>query len=806
MFRLVIFVLLVLSLLGLSIPVPVNGKFVVFLVDRSRSIDQIAAKTADEFLKEAKSYAGKVPTETVYFPSVSDSDAVSDADKNFPQMSDETGTNIAEAIEEAVACWKKQRSKSQLQIVLISDGNETATDAFASAKKVGAQISTVPLPAFGTSGSLRLGDSYVTGIIPEVQISGFCASKSVRVGEPFNFELLIRSNRDTKAEINIFIPCVVIEPQFSLHYPSGKARVNEASKLQNTDHVQYKTNNFLESEKKRIIAETVELHVGDNIFTLPYVIKNDEEYADAAKNGITFSAQLDVREDTVPENNFAATALQVAPKPKVLIVDNKPSEIRTFESALQQQDIDITVCLPDAIPKALNQFEEYDAVIFSNVSASQLSEDQAEIIREFVNNGGGFLMLGSENSFGLGGYYKTPIDAVLPVRCDFVKERKTPPLALLILLDRSSSMSGDKLELAKDATKSVFELLTEQDYFGVIAFDQDVHNIVPLQRKIDENDGINTGVTNAVEAISKVTPGGGTNIYKPLCEAVTQFTAPLPSPSASDEVGIKHVLLLTDGFSEPGDFDSVVSQLRNMQITVSTVGVGDADYTLLEKIATQGGGRFYSCTSPEAVPQIFAQETITASKAAIEEEPFFPVVAEEAALHFIEKEVSSETANALPSPPLLGFVVTEEKPGSEMILRTETGEPLLCLWRYGLGISAAFTSDARNHWAAEWTTAPEFQRFWAETMRQIIRRPKDTEKEIVADLCHAELRFSPTNYELLRNIADITNGLFNPTPKEIFSLNTINGKTRDISLTPFFLALAAFLFVFKAVVYRKNIR
>ena len=59
--------------------------------------------------------------------------------------------------------------------------------------------------------------------------------------------------------------------------------------------------------------------------------------------------------------------------------------------------------------------------------ANRLTEKQMELIRTYVQDlGGGFMMLGSENSYGLGGYYKTPIEEVLPVRTDTEKKKEDP--------------------------------------------------------------------------------------------------------------------------------------------------------------------------------------------------------------------------------------------------------------------------------------------------------------------------------------------------------------------------------------------
>ena len=150
------------------------------------------------------------------------------------------------------------------------------------------------------------------------------------------------------------------------------------------------------------------------------------------------------------------------------------------------------------------------------------------------------------------------------------------------------------------------------------------------------------------------------------------------------------------------------------RITVSTVAVGEgADQTLLQQIARQGRGRFYYCDKPESIPQVFAKETVTASKSALNELPFLPVqVAATPVLQAIDMQSA---------PVLLGFVATRPKPTSEVILVTETGEPLLAWWRYGLGMSLAFTSDASSRWAAEWLAWSDFPTFWAQCVRHVLQ-------------------------------------------------------------------------------------
>ena len=81
-----------------------------------------------------------------------------------------------------------------------------------------------------------------------------------------------------------------------------------------------------------------------------------------------------------------------------------------------------------------------------------MSLKQMEIIRTYVEDlGGGLVMIGGDQSFGLGGYYKTTLEEILPVRSNFDKEKEKPSLAMVLVIDKSGSMGGEKIELAKDA-------------------------------------------------------------------------------------------------------------------------------------------------------------------------------------------------------------------------------------------------------------------------------------------------------------------------------------------------------------------
>lgn len=441
----------------------------------------------------------------------------------------------------------------------------------------------------------------------------------------------------------------------------------------------------------RIGKQTIQRKVGST----------EVQFDDRAQNEKLLHYEVGVRaaEDTIAENNQTGAAAISEGASRALLLTDRPESARYLEWALRQEGIELSVRPGEGTPTQMSDIQNFDTVIIDNIPASSLSRQQMELFHSYVSDfGGGLLMLGGDQAYGLGGYFRTPVEDVLPVRCDFQKEEETPSLALCLVIDRSGSMSGEKMELAKAAAKASADLLTNRDYISVIAFDSESYPVVPIQQ---------AGNTSSIAAeIASITEGGGTNIAPGMEEALRQLSG--------NAAKLKHVILLTDGVSQPGPFYELTTQMAQGNITVSTVAVGsDADTDLLTQIAQWGNGRYYETNDPSTVPQIFTKETMTASKSAIQEFPFLakPI----RAVDFLEG-IPWDTA-----PFLLGYVRTKAKPTSETWLVTERGDPLLTTWRFGLGTTAAFTSDARNRWAVEWLRWNGFGKFWAQLIRRISR-------------------------------------------------------------------------------------
>ncbi len=520
-------------------------------------------------------------------------------------------------------------------IVLLSDGNQTSGDALKSALAGGVPISTVPL---STRSEL------------EVQVSGLQVPAQVREGEPFYVDVIIDSNHDDEGQVEVF------------------------------------------RGAHKVVSERRSIKKGENRFRFRQTITGER------------LAQYTVRirgfQDQFEDNNSSMGLVFSSGQPRVLLIESDPKLAKHLGWALEQEGIQVDVRPPRGMPDSLSDLQNYELLMLSNVPATALSQRQMETVRTYVQElGGGLIMLGGDQSFGLGGYYKTLLEEILPVRSDFEKEKEKPSLAMVLVIDKSGSMGGQKMELAKDAAKGAVELLGPKDKIGVIAFEGETYWVCDVQPASNR--------TTVLDRISSIEAGGGT-VMAPAMEAAYEA---LRNTTAK----LKHVIILTDGISAPGDFEGITTSMANAKITVTTVGVGDdADKKLLEEIARIGNGRFYYTDDPSSVPKIFAKETVTASKAAINEQPFLPQV-----LRPTQVLADIDLANA---PFLLGYVTTRPKPTSEQILATEKGDPLLAWWRYGLGMTVAFTSDAKSRWAAEWLSWPGYGKFWAQVVRHTMRK------------------------------------------------------------------------------------
>ena len=149
-------------------------------------------------------------------------------------------------------------------------------------------------------------------------------------------------------------------------------------------------------------------------------------------------------------------------------MEGHPESSHYLRAALTKEGLNVRTVPATAIPTTIRQLDKFDAVVLSDVARRDLSPSQMRAIVSYVRDlGGGLVLAGGENNYGEDGYSHTEIERVLPVTFDTKKERPKS-VAIAVVLDRSGSMAGDKIDLAKEATKAPLELLTNEDFFGVV--------------------------------------------------------------------------------------------------------------------------------------------------------------------------------------------------------------------------------------------------------------------------------------------------------------------------------------------------
>jgi uncharacterized membrane protein len=419
----------------------------------------------------------------------------------------------------------------------------------------------------------------------------------------------------------------------------------------------------------------------------------------------SYEALVDSENDRFLENNHFKRFVEVSGSPAVLYVTAKGGRSEPLLAALSAHGISIEVRDASRLPGTIEGFVPYDGVILDNVPSYALSFEKMQTVEQYVRDiGGGLLMLGGDSSFGAGGYYNTPIEKALPVDMDVKSQLQRPRLCLIILTDKSGSMGSEvgtgemKLDVVKSAAYAAVELLNPFDRVGLIAFDAEWEWSVPIVEAKDKE--------TLSRELATLAPGGGTDLFPALTEVQRAILG--------EQAAVKHVIIISDGLTQPADFETLVAAMAKEKITISTIAVGDdADKDLLSKIAGWGKGRYYETSDPTLVPKIFVTETMLVSRGLLVDKSF---LAQPISRSEILRGI--EMAGA---PPLEGFVLTFLKNGAEESLRALYDAPLLASWRYGLGKAAVFTSDLRGRWSRAWVDWDGYSRLVSQLVRWIQR-------------------------------------------------------------------------------------
>lgn len=673
---------LAVALLVVALAGPLTGERsrrtdVVLALDVSRSVDPAVAAEALRLVNRA--FTEKDPAARmglVVFAADAAVEVLPRAElEPIDTIATEVGrdaTDIARALEVASSAFP---AEGQRRIVLLSDGRETQGRARASAtvaRSLGIEIHTIALDDAADR--------------DEVSLRDLSAPSSVRVHEPFEVRISLESAERTRA------------------------------------HLVLMRNGTLLRDAR------VDLEPGPNVFSFV------EQVTEAGL--LEYEAVINSDADSIQENNRYQTFVEVQGAPRVLYAVDSLDAQRFVPAALRAQGLSVDEIPGSALPATMHRLTDYDLVVLDDVSGFDVSLAKMELIEDFVRDGGGgLIMLGGDRSFSAGGYYDTPIERVLPVDMDVRTQVRIPSLAVVVVLDKSGSMSSqtegeEKLEIAKSAALAAVEVLNPLDRVGVLAFDAGFEWVVPITEA-----GSRRAIVDRLRALAA---GGGTDLYVGLDEAQRALT--------EQPAKVKHLIVLSDGLSDTkADFDALATRVASKGITISTVAFGhDADRELMARIAEVGKGRFYFTDNVRNVPRIFTSETMVVSRGLVVERPTAP------ALAYPGELLDGLGGNGFPT--LLGYQRTFAKPAAQVLLESPDGDPLLATWRYGLGRSVTFAADLAGRWGREWVGWSDFGRFAAQMARWTMRHRGDEtlttrlrrdgqRGEIVVDALDREDRF-----------------------------------------------------------------
>lgn len=358
-------------------------------------------------------------------------------------------------------------------------------------------------------------------------------------------------------------------------------------------------------------------------------------------------------------------------------------------------------------------------VVLNNLDLNSFSAARKNRLEAYVRDGGGLLLIGGERQVYKPEKRMDALDRALPAQ---LAPPKSPEgTSVILIIDKSSSMEGRKIELARLSAIGVVDHLRPMDNIGVLIFDNSFQWAVPMRKAEDKS--------LIKRLISGITPDGGTQIAPALAEAYHKV---LPSKGI-----FKHIVLLTDGISEEGDSIDLAKKAAENQVTISTVGLGqDVNRAYLEKIASTSNGRSYFLNEPQGLEQILLKDVKDYTGGTAVEAVMSPIV--------VHKAEVLEGVGMEQAPALKGYARYTAKDAAETILAIDAvkKDPLYVRWQYGLGRAAVFASDAKSRWAADWMTWPGFDKFWTNAARDLLTHADSSEASAQFDTANGDITVS----------------------------------------------------------------
>jgi uncharacterized membrane protein len=462
------------------------------------------------------------------------------------------------------------------------------------------------------------------------------------------------------------------------------------------------------TENGQLIADApIEYKQGKNRYDLPMELKTP--------GYLEYQATIEPEkgEDNLVQNNRADGYLYIEGKGKVLLVTDPSGtdeEWKALRDSLRRAEREVEVTPALNVPRDALSLLPYDCIILCNVERFSLDESQMQAMHDAVfNEGTGLMMVGGNRSFGPGGYHKTVIEDALPVSMDVTNKKVLPKGALAIILHTCEFPEGNTW--AKRITKEAIKVLSARDEIGVIDYEGGEQWVIKLG-EVGEYEQMATKI-NAAEP-------GDMPAFAPTMELGLKSL--IDSDAAS-----KHMIIISDGDPVPPPGD-LLKKFATEQITISTVSIfphGGQEVAIMRSIADLTGGRYYFPDDPNKLPTIFFKEARTLKRNLLFKGDVVVKLGEYGPQSAVIRGIES-------IPHLDGYVLTSLKESGlpEEILMTQPEgdgnitDPILAVWRYGLGSTAAYTADFSSFLGKNWVNWEKFDAFTKQLMIRISRAAK----------------------------------------------------------------------------------
>jgi len=451
------------------------------------------------------------------------------------------------------------------------------------------------------------------------------------------------------------------------------------------------------------------------------VIASGEQRVTAGLNRLTFrdragepgsqGYRIRVRaaaDDPVPENNIARVLVGVTgPRPILHLTPTASSGLTTL---LKAGGLDVRAMPAERFNFTLEELSGYSAVILENMPAEKIGTRNMETLASWVRaSGSGLLLTGGRQSYGPGGYYKSPLEPILPVSMELRQEHRKLALAIVVALDRSGSMAVPagggkvKMDLANLGAAQVLDMLGPMDEFGCFAVDTTPHKIAELGPVTDKG-----SIRDKILRIQSM--GGGIYVDEALVASADMIR--------HAKAGTKHIILFADvaDAEQPGNYKELLDKTRKAGITVSVIGLGkktDKDAALLEDVAKRGGGRLFITDSPEELPRLFAQDTFVVARNSFLEDP-------------VVMQPTPKLAALTGRPFALdraigGYNLCYLRPEATLgaFSRDEYKAPVVASWQAGAGRVLCYTGEADGLYAGAFAKSPETGEFYTSLARWV---------------------------------------------------------------------------------------